>query len=114
MSGAQKKCPPISLRLDPHDHEKLAERAGDLGVSPGVLARNLLCQSLHSESERCLESLKDDVHRMQTELAVLHADLRQLNANLCEALKAILCGQTGDETLARDMAEELIQPLGDD
>lgn len=114
MSGAQKKCPPISLRLDPQDHDDLAERAGDLGISPGVLARSLLCNSLRSESEQRLETLRHEVDRLQTEIAVLHADLRQLNANLCEALKAILCGQTGDETLARDMAEELIQPLGVD
>ena len=45
---------------------------------------------------------------MKKETALLRADLNQVNANVRDALAALLCVQTGDEQRARDMADEVV------
>ena len=107
---------PISIRLEKATQRKLVQRAEQLRVSPGSMAKALLTEALNCDVELQLEGLRAEIASLQTAFAVIRADLRadlnQLNENFHEALKAILCGQTGDEDHAREMADELIRPLG--
>ena len=107
----RRKSSPLSLRLDEDDLAKLEARATALEMSAGTLVRSIVRDSLHSQVEAQLEGILAEIASVQHQTALLRADLNQVNANVRDALAALLCVQTGDEQRARDMADEVVPDL---
>jgi hypothetical protein len=106
-----RKGSPLSIRFEESDLAKLEARAAALGVSVGALVRHLVACSLESEVEVQLEGVRVEIASLQNQAALVAADLNQVNENMRDALKAILCGLTGDEDHAREMADEVVKDL---
>ena len=62
-----------SLRLDPGEVAALEGRAGELGIKPSVLARNLIRMGLASPTSVALEGIVDRLDRAMADLRALAA-----------------------------------------